>query len=158
MRKIGGGLYKKRIERQCRRQCWTQGNPVRLSDDAIWYLPKINLFLVASVPGLIGLLGELLDVIDEYQIKPDDDAISARYWNLVRQIGQTLLRCNYDVSEDSMYDLTDIIWNELIIYDRQEQFAEFTTAVDTAIASASKDWLVLLDDHDTDTRKVLFPN
>lgn len=116
---------------------WTRGAAVRLADGSTWFLPRLDLPLLATQPELGEDLRQLLWAEGELgRLDPDSIArgcLTATRFDLYRIVAGRLLRLNYDRADDE--------WDEALPPGLGEWLVDLARHVGDALVEAiTTDW------------------
>ena len=116
---------------------WTRGPAVRLADGSTWFLPRLDLPLLATQPDLGEDLRQLLWAEGELgRLGPDSIArgcLATTRFDLYRIVAGRLLRLNYDRADDE--------WDDALPPGRGEWLADLARDLgDALILAITGDW------------------
>lgn len=133
----GGAGTDHAAEARSRRRGWTQGLVVRLADGRDWLLPRVDIPLLITTPGLQDDLIATFKLIHDMQ--GELDGTKGHVLNLVHyhghmaNVGIRLLQVNYD--------LRDADWRSLLAFDTIFPMLTFTRAVSESIGDSAGVWM-----------------
>lgn len=150
----GGAPADVATESRGRRPGWTPGIAVRLADGRDWHLPRVDVPLLLTTPGLQDDLIATFRLVDDMQ--RERDGTRGHVINLVHyhghmaDVGIRLLRVNYD--------LPDAAWKSLLAFDTVFPMLRFTRAVSDVIGDSAAVWMPFYRTHGADGAEFLAGN
>ena len=122
-------------EQDCRATSWTPGAIVTLADSSAWYLPHLDLPLLATQPGLIAAIKRVLGAASDLaKLDPEvENDLALATFDHYADLTQRLLLLNYE--------LTDLELGEILPADRGDWFADLVIALgDALVLAIVTDW------------------
>ena len=150
----GGAGTDYAAEARSRRRGWTQGVVVQLADGRGWLLPRVDIPLLITTPGLQDDLIATFRLIHDMQGEVDETKGHVinlvHYHGHMANVGIRLLQVNYDLPEAE--------WKSLLAFDTIFPMLTFTRAVSELIGDSAGVWMPFYLTHGPDGADFLVCN